>query len=164
MKRCYRRIAASTSTRTDIPDREPEGEGRQSMMEEEEVTSPIPFDRSDNSDSSGPAPPAIIDGEIEDQTQDPTWYPEGRQGNQLPADGTSSSGEDSAARYGLRSRQGESPGTLDATQTEVAGETAEKAETETEPPTNSADESESDQVKKGPTPSYNLHPFPGRRF
>jgi hypothetical protein len=96
------------------------------------VTSPIPYDRSDNRDSPGPAPPATIDGEIEDQTQDPTWYPEGRQGNQLPADGTSSSGEDSGARYGLPSRQGESPGTPDATQTEVTRET--------EPPMNSADE------------------------
>jgi hypothetical protein len=50
------------------------------MMEEEEVTSPVPYDHSDSSGSFDPALPAIIEGEIEDQTQDPTWYLERQQG------------------------------------------------------------------------------------
>jgi hypothetical protein len=134
------------------------------MEEEEEVTSPVPHDCSDNSGRFDPAPPATIEGEIVDQTPGPTRHPEIQQEIQLPFEGTADVGEDSGDRYELRSRQAGTRKTTDDRQVEVDAEQSHTVAMGSEPPASSADEMATDQVKGKAAPRYNLRPLPGRKL
>jgi hypothetical protein len=164
MKRCHRTIAPSSRTRADVPTREFEGGGRQSEKGETEVTSPIPYDHSDDSGSVDPALPTVIEREGEDQTQDPTWQPEREPEIQLPPERTVELGEDSGARYELRSRQAGAHDITQGPQAEVNTRKFDTAARETEPPASLVDETGSDQGRGAPSPRYHLRPLPGRKL
>jgi hypothetical protein len=133
-------------------------------MEEEEVTSPVPYNHPDDSGSFDPALPTTIEGEGEDQTQDLTWQPEREPEIPLSSEGTAELGEDSEVRYELRSRQAGAHDTTRDTQTEVNVGKFDTAAKETEPPASLVDETGSDQVKGEPPPRYHFRPLPGRKL
>jgi transposase InsO family protein len=165
MKRCYRKIPPSSPVCIDNPPSASEENSGQEMMNEERVTSPIPYRHPANSNSSAQAPPEDIDEAREDLTQDPTWTPGRWQETRNPTNEQSTPMQESRARYWLRSRPADTQAGPDVTPPEVVDEHMDSEVMGPEPLTSPAGEVERDQIRDEgdrPLPRYNFRPLPGR--
>ncbi|PNF33547.1 hypothetical protein B7P43_G17359 [Cryptotermes secundus] len=138
MKRCHQNLDPSSFKPTDIPTPE-----------------------------SGNVPPIELTGGREDETQDPTWEPAGRQEIQPNTNGSTNTMEESRTRYWLRSRPEETPIVCDSPPSAVVEGQTDTEATEVEPSTSPVVEvvGERRGEDSGTTPPrYNFRPLPGRKI
>jgi hypothetical protein len=162
MKRCHQKTPSLPSIPTGIPTAESERDGGQERTDEEGMTSPIPYNNFENSDSSVPIPPVEINDEREDQTQDPTWEPRVRQETRITDDR-----RESGTRYWLRHRQEDTQAVPDDVASEAVEEQTDNEATGIESLTSQKVEVGQEQKRdEGNTssPQYNFRPLPGRKL